>query len=94
MELVGIRELKQNASAVVRRVAAGDDVVISDRGRPVARMVPITNSPFEDLILRGLVDQSVREIESLPAPIDPPAGAASKTVGNDALAQLRNEERY
>lgn len=91
MEAVGIRELKQNASAVVRRVAEGEDVVVSDRGRPVARMVPLYSSPMEDLILRGLIDQAVAEVESLPDPIESSLGVSA---GSDALSQLREDERY
>ena len=38
MESVGIRELRQNASQVVARAAAGEVITITDRGRPVAQM--------------------------------------------------------
>jgi len=38
---VGIRELKQNASAVVARAARGETLVVTDRGRPVARLLPL-----------------------------------------------------
>jgi prevent-host-death family protein len=41
MERVGIRELRQNASAVLRRVASGEVVEVTDRGRAVARIVPM-----------------------------------------------------
>ncbi|MFN2486319.1 MAG: type II toxin-antitoxin system Phd/YefM family antitoxin [Acidimicrobiia bacterium] len=37
MSVVGIRALKQNASAVVAEAASGELVTITDRGRPVAR---------------------------------------------------------
>src|ERR1035437_1427621 len=37
----GSRELKAQASAVVRRAAAGEVITITDRGRPVARIVPL-----------------------------------------------------
>ncbi|MGI8757140.1 MAG: type II toxin-antitoxin system Phd/YefM family antitoxin, partial [Acidimicrobiales bacterium] len=37
-ESVGIRELQQHASKVVARISAGEEIVITDRGRPVARM--------------------------------------------------------
>jgi prevent-host-death family protein len=39
MKTAGIRELEQNASAVV--AVAGEVVTITDRGRPVARLVPM-----------------------------------------------------
>lgn len=36
MSQVGVRALKQNASAVVADAAAGREITITDRGRPVA----------------------------------------------------------
>jgi prevent-host-death family protein len=38
---VGVRELKAKLSEYLGRVAAGEDVVVTDRGRPVARLVPV-----------------------------------------------------
>jgi len=40
METVGIRELKNHLSVYVRRVEAGDIVIVTDRGRVVAELVP------------------------------------------------------
>lgn len=55
MTSVGIRALKQNASAVVARVAAGESIEITDRGRPVAQIVPLRSDPYQDLIDRGIL---------------------------------------
>lgn len=40
METVGLRELRQDASGLVRRVEEGEEVVITVSGRPAARLVP------------------------------------------------------
>lgn len=37
---VGIRELKNNLSKYVRQVEAGDVLIVTDRGRVVAELVP------------------------------------------------------
>lgn len=63
MHSVGIRALKQNASAVIARVANGESIEVTDRGRPVARIVPLREQdhndkgkdPLQDLIDRGIV---------------------------------------
>jgi prevent-host-death family protein len=40
---IGIRELKANASAVIKEVQeSGTEVIITVRGRPVARIEPLT----------------------------------------------------
>jgi len=46
---VGVRELKSNLSAVLREVKAGHVVVITERGRPVGRILPADMSIEEAL---------------------------------------------
>ena len=41
MTTVGLRELRQQASELVRRVEAGEDVTITVAGRPSVRMVRV-----------------------------------------------------
>lgn len=41
MTRVGLRELRQNASELVRRVEAGEEIEITVAGRPGARLVPV-----------------------------------------------------
>ena len=45
METIGLRELNQNPSKAVARVRAGASIVVTDRGRPVLRMVPEIEHP-------------------------------------------------
>lgn len=40
MKRAGIREARQNLSALIEDVKKGREIVITDRGRPVARLVP------------------------------------------------------
>lgn len=44
---VGIFEAKTNLSALLERVEAGEDVVITRRGKPIARLVALEESPLE-----------------------------------------------
>jgi len=45
METIGLRELNQNPSKAVARVRAGESLLVTDRGRPVLRMVPEVERP-------------------------------------------------
>jgi prevent-host-death family protein len=50
MREAGIREARQNISALLDEVREGREIVITDRGRPVARLVPYQPQaarPFE-----------------------------------------------
>lgn len=42
METIGLRELNQNPSKAVAQVRAGASILVTDRGKPVLRMVPET----------------------------------------------------
>jgi prevent-host-death family protein len=43
METIGIREAKAHLSQLVQRAQRGDSVVLTHRGQPVAKIVPITS---------------------------------------------------
>lgn len=45
MKRVGIAELKDNLSRVLRGVEAGEPVEVMDRARPIARIVPVDRPP-------------------------------------------------
>lgn len=87
MTQVGIRALKQNASAVVADAVAGETVTITDRGRPVAQMTALPTSRLRDMIERGQARPPRRSIADLPRP-DPGVGLS------DALQAMRADERY
>lgn len=87
MDEVGIRALKQNASAVVARTAAGATVTVTDRGRPVARLTPIPRSPLEELLASGDARPPRRATVDLAYP------RAGVEISPE-LAAMRDAERY
>ena len=91
MGTVGIRALKQNASAVVAEAAAGDIVVITDRGRPVAMLVPYQTSRVQAMIEAGLATTPRRSLKDLPPPARRRRGERPLT---EVLQEMRDEERY
>jgi prevent-host-death family protein len=70
---VGIRELRLNLSRYVAGVRAGTEVVITDRGEPVARISPIDRQEahIARLMREGVVKPSKRPKGStrLPPPV-------------------------
>ncbi|MGD8684388.1 MAG: type II toxin-antitoxin system prevent-host-death family antitoxin [Chloroflexota bacterium] len=91
MSTVGIRALKQNASAVVAEAAAGDIVVITDRGRPVAMLVPYQPNRIQALIDAGRATPPKRSIKDLP---QPPRRKPGQRPLTEVLREMRDEERY
>lgn len=53
MRTVGMKTLKSKLSECVRAAAAGDTVVITDRGRKVAQLIPMPQ-PIESVIEQGI----------------------------------------
>ena len=57
MTEVGVHEAKTHLSRLLRRVAAGEEIVITSGGRPAARLVPIeTAAPREFGLDRGILE--------------------------------------
>ena len=53
---VGVRELRENLKAWLDRVKSGDELVVTERGRPVARITAVERrSRLEELIAEGRV---------------------------------------
>jgi prevent-host-death family protein len=70
VEGVGVRELRNNVAAVVRRASRGERVVVTVDGVPVAQLGPLEAAPrvtLDDLVAAGLVDPPARR-DRPPAP--------------------------
>jgi prevent-host-death family protein len=70
MKAVNTHEAKTQFSRLLRRVAAGEEITIANRGVPVARLVPVPckNSPRVLGILRG--ELTIPEDFDAPLPDD------------------------
>jgi prevent-host-death family protein len=91
MTRVGIRELRQRASELLRRVEAGETFEVTDRGRPVAVLGPIPQgSALERLRATGDVTPGEGALEDLPEPMPLPRG---QEPPSSVLARLRRDER-
>jgi prevent-host-death family protein len=73
MERIGVRELRREASAVLRRVAAGETVEVTDRGRPVAVLLRVMPSGLARLEREGLLRRADGDLIEL-TPVRVPAG--------------------
>jgi prevent-host-death family protein len=91
MTSVGVRELRQRASELLRLVEQGEVIEITDRGRPVARLTPLpTGTPLEQMRASGEIEPASGDIADLPEPLVLPDGVETPSA---ALARLRSQER-
>jgi prevent-host-death family protein len=90
MEQIPIRNLNQDTAGVLARVERGETVEITNRGRPVARIVPVAVDTMADLIAAGVV---VPPTVTGPVPM-PTVLAESGSEAGRLVSALRDEERW
>jgi prevent-host-death family protein len=79
---VGVRDLKNNLSRYLNQVGSGVEVVVTDRGRPVARLSGIddvTGNKLAALITAGLVRPPTSKVRRRPVPLES-VGSVSELV--------------
>ena len=88
---VGVRELRQRASELLRRVERGETIEVTERGRPVAVLSPWPEgSPLERLRALGEISPATGDLDDLPEPVVLAPGVERPS---DALRRLRLHER-
>jgi antitoxin (DNA-binding transcriptional repressor) of toxin-antitoxin stability system len=75
MDHLGVRELRAGLATAVRQAGAGERVIITIDGRPVAQLGPLepTGTPsLEELAASGLLEPPRRTQPGAPEAIDAP----------------------
>jgi prevent-host-death family protein len=60
METAAVSELKAKLSDYLKRVKAGEEVIVTERGKAIARVVPFTRSgptpaEYEEMVRAGII---------------------------------------
>lgn len=85
---IGIRELRSGLAGTVRRAGAGESIVVTVAGRPVARLGPLEPAggpTLEDLVATGAVVSPRRHRRPDPETVDIPVDAST----DRALQEIR-----
>jgi len=84
---VGVRELRQNLSICLRRVAQGETLEVTDRGRAVAILAPLPAglTAIERLVAAGRATLPHGDLLAL----GPPRSARASRRASQALSELR-----
>lgn len=91
---VGVRELRQHASSVLKRVVEGEVIVVTDHGHPIARIVPLRPGLLDQLVLEGRATEATGDLLDLMDELGlPKPGEAGLQLPSHALAELRADER-
>ena len=91
MGSIGVRELRQRASELLRRVEQGETIEVTDRGRRVAILSPPPQgSPLDRMRALGEIEPATGDLEDLPPPL---ALTPGDERPSDVLRRLRQDER-
>ncbi len=90
---VGIRELRQTASAVLKRVAGGEEIQVTDHGHPIARIVPFRAGALDQLVLEGRATDAVGDLLEIADEMGLPVSVSEPNLPSLALLELRINER-
>ena len=91
MTSVGVRELRQRASELLRLVEQGEVVEITDRGRPVAQLTPLPKgTPIQQMRAAGEIDFASEDLNDLPEPLVLDRDVEGPSA---VLSRLRRHER-
>ncbi|MEK9577740.1 MAG: type II toxin-antitoxin system prevent-host-death family antitoxin [Aquiluna sp.] len=89
---VGMRDLGQNVSRVLTRVKEGESLVVTEHGRPVARLVPYTTgTSLDEMIASGEVTPPSGDLQEFLARHKP---VESEILGSEVLQEMRDEELW
>jgi prevent-host-death family protein len=87
MKQVGVRELRRDASAILRRVAGGETIEVTDRGRPVAVILRSMPAGLDRLEREGLIRRAEGDLLRV-TPFEVPRGAV---LPSTLVAEGRDE---
>ena len=86
---VGTRELKSKLSEYLRRVKAGETIIVTERGKTIGQIVPV--KPTLEQRLRALVDSGIVECDGKKfQPIKPVARNRSSKQVSDLVIEDRD----
>jgi len=91
MASIGVRELRQRASEILRRVEQGETIEVTDRGRRVAILAPPpAGSPLDRMRALGEIEPANGDLDDLP---DPLVLGPRIERPSEVLRRLRQHER-
>ncbi|MBS3987272.1 MAG: type II toxin-antitoxin system prevent-host-death family antitoxin [Erysipelothrix sp.] len=86
---IGIREAKANLSKLIQDVQGGREIIITDRGAPVAYLGPVKKDKLSlkqrlsELEKAGIIEPPKKKIKNLPPPLHLPDQKAQVILQED-----------
>lgn len=85
MASMGIRELRDNLTAAIRRVRAGETIEVTHDGEPVAVLSPVKRSRLDEMIAAGQATPAKRPLDLSRKPL--------RIRGGRSISEILDEQR-
>lgn len=86
---LGLREANQHFSKAIRAVRGGKEVILTERGRPIAVIKPVREEPSEEAALKAMEDEGLITLPArrgpLPAPRWKPVSVKGKPLSQTII---------
>ena len=89
---IGLREANQRFSKAIKAVRAGKEVVLTDRGRPIAVIKPIREADTQEAVLQAMADEGLITLPTRKGPMPAPRWKPVKIKGKP-LSQTILDDR-
>jgi prevent-host-death family protein len=89
MQTIGIRHLKAHLSACLKRVAAGERLTVTDRGRAVAMLIPADPAPDVEWVHAMVADGRAEWGGGRPTGLTPRLPSRGKPASRTVLDDRR-----
>ncbi len=89
---LGLREANQRFSKAIKAVRAGKEVVLTERGHPIAVIKPIKDEDAQEATLLAMVDEGLITLAVRKGPMPTPNWRPVKVKGKP-LSQTMIEDR-
>ncbi len=78
---LGLREANQRFSQTIKAVRAGKEVILTDRGHPIAVITPIKDEGGRDAMLQTMAEQGLITVAARKGPMPTPRWRPVKIKG-------------
>ena len=89
---LGLREANQRFSKAIKAVRAGKEVVLTERGHPIAVIKPLKEENAQETALQAMADEGLITLPSRKGPMPAPRWRPVKIKGKP-LSQTIIEDR-
>ncbi len=89
---LGLREANQRFSKAIKAVRAGKEVILTERGHPIAVIKPIKDQNAQEVTLQAMADEGLIVLAARKGPMPAPRWRPVKVKGK-ALSQTIIDDR-